>query len=336
MQGSDSRFHAGLRAGVPFAAAGTLLAISFGVVAQPLMGNVAPIVMSALLFAGSAQFAATAVLAAGGSVVAAIAAGILLNLRYVPMGIALAPSLRGGPLRRALIGQGMIDFSWAAASRGGGRFDPAFMLGATAPAYPCWVLGTAAGVFAGDLIGDPAALGLDAIFPAFFLCLLVEGELRPGLPGGRRRARRPDRARPDPVHTRRGAGDRGLGRGAARAARRPSRAARGRGGAGMSEIWITIAVLAVATAAIRASGPVLLGGRELPARAQGVIALVAPALLAALIVVETVGAPEGGALELDARVLGVGAAAVALRFGASTLPVVALAALVTALARLVF
>ena len=64
----------------------------------------------------------------------------------------------------------------------------------------------------------------------------------------------------------------------------------------------------------------LLGGRELPARAQGVIALVAPALLAALIVIETVGAPEGGALELDARVLGVGAAAVALRFGASTLP----------------
>ena len=171
-----------MRAGVPYAAAGLLLAISFGVLAQPVMGNVAPIVMSALLFAGSAQFAATAVLGAGGGVVAAIAAGILLNLRYVPMGIALAPTLGGGPWRRALIGQGMIDFSWAAASRGGGRFDPAFMLGATAPSYPCWVLGTAIGVFAGDLIGNPAALGLDAIFPAFFLCLLVEGELRPGLP----------------------------------------------------------------------------------------------------------------------------------------------------------
>ena len=182
MQGPRSRFRAGLRAGIPYAAAGLLLAISFGVLAQPVMGNVAPIVMSALLFAGSAQFAATAVLGAGGGVVAAIAAGILLNLRYVPMGIALAPSLRGAPWRRALVGQGMIDFSWAAASRGGGRFDPAFMLGATAPSYPCWVLGTAIGVFAGDLIGDPAALGLDAIFPAFFLCLLVEGELRPGLP----------------------------------------------------------------------------------------------------------------------------------------------------------
>ena len=182
MQGPRSRFRAGLRAGIPYAAAGLLLAISFGVLAQPVMGSVAPIVMSALLFAGSAQFAATAVLGAGGGVVAAIAAGILLNLRYVPMGIALAPSLRGGAVRRALIGQAMIDFSWAAASRGGGRFDPAFMLGATAPSYPCWVGGTAIGVFAGDLIGDPAALGLDAIFPAFFLCLLVEGELRPGLP----------------------------------------------------------------------------------------------------------------------------------------------------------
>jgi 4-azaleucine resistance transporter AzlC len=181
-QGSDTRFRRGVRAGIPFAAAGLLLAISFGVLAQPLMGNVAPIVMSALVFAGSAQFAATAVLAAGGGAAAAIAAGILLNLRYVPMGIALAPSLTGGLLRRAAIGQAMIDFSWAAASRGGGRFDPAFMVGATLPTYPSWVVGTAIGVFAGDLIGDPAALGLDAIFPAFFLCLLVEGELRPGLP----------------------------------------------------------------------------------------------------------------------------------------------------------
>jgi predicted branched-subunit amino acid permease len=178
---SDS-FRRGFRVGIPYAAAGLLLAISFGVVAQPLMGSVAPIVFSALVFAGSAQFAATAVLAAGGGAGAAIAAGILLNLRYVPMGIALAPSLRGGPLRRAAIGQAMIDYSWAAASRGGGRFDPAFLVGCTVPSYPCWVGGTAIGVFAGNLIGDPAALGLDAIFPAFFLCLLVEGELRPGLP----------------------------------------------------------------------------------------------------------------------------------------------------------
>jgi predicted branched-subunit amino acid permease len=183
--GSDARrsFISGLRAGIWVAVAGMLVGVSFGVLAEPLMGEVAPIVMSAAMFAGSAQFAATAVLSAGGGAVAAIVAGVLLNARYAPMGIALAPSLRGGPLRRAAIGQTMIDFAWAAANRGGGRFDPAFMVGVSAPCYVLWVVGTALGVFAaGDLIGDPGALGLDAIFPAFFLCLLVEGELRPGSP----------------------------------------------------------------------------------------------------------------------------------------------------------
>jgi branched-subunit amino acid transport protein len=103
----------------------------------------------------------------------------------------------------------------------------------------------------------------------------------------------------------------------------------------LSEIWVTIGVLAVATAVIRASGPLALGGRDIPAQAAAVISLVAPALLAALVVVETVGAPEGGALELDARIIGVAAAGGGLAVGLSTLPVVALAAAVTALARLV-
>jgi 4-azaleucine resistance transporter AzlC len=176
---SRERLEAGIRAGIPYAVAAAMVGISFGVVARPVMGTVAPIVMSAIVFAGSAQFAAVAVLAAGGSAAAAIVAGLLLNARYFPMGVALAPSLRGGPLRRALIGQAMIDASWAMASRGGGRFDPAFMVGATLPSYPCWVGGTAIGVLAGDLIGDPERLGLDVLFPAFFLGLLV-GELRSG------------------------------------------------------------------------------------------------------------------------------------------------------------
>jgi len=164
---------AGIRAGVPIAFASLLLAISFGVLAQPVMGSVAPIVMSAVVFAGSAQFAALAVLAAGGGVAAAVLAGALLNARYLPMGVALAPSVRGRPLRRALVGQAMVDASWAMASRRGGRFDVGFMVGATLPNYPAWVGGTAIGVLAGDVIGDPDRLGLDAIFPAFFLALLV-------------------------------------------------------------------------------------------------------------------------------------------------------------------
>ena len=155
-----------------------MVAVSFGVLAQPVMGVAAPILMSATVFAGSSQFAALAVLAGGGGPLAAITAGILLNARYVPMGIALAPAVRGGALRRALIGQGMIDTSWALANRGSGEFDAPYMIGATLPSYPCWVGGTVAGVLAGDLIGDPDRLGLDALFPAFFLTLLLTGEMR--------------------------------------------------------------------------------------------------------------------------------------------------------------
>jgi hypothetical protein len=103
----------------------------------------------------------------------------------------------------------------------------------------------------------------------------------------------------------------------------------------MTSAWVTIGVLALATAAIRASGPVLLGGRDIPTRLGRVVALLAPALLAALVVVQTLGSPAGGELEVDARIAGVGAAGCALAAGASALPVVALAAVVTATIRAV-
>jgi 4-azaleucine resistance transporter AzlC len=170
-------FRAGVRVGIPLAAASLLVGISFGVLAEPVMGDVAPIVMSAIVFAGSAQFAATAVLADGGGAAAAILAGILLNARFLPMGIAIAPSARGGVPWRALTGQAIIDASWALANRGGGRFDVHYMLGATLVNYPAWVAGAAIGVFGSGVIGNPAALGFDAIFPAFFLGLLAN-ELR--------------------------------------------------------------------------------------------------------------------------------------------------------------
>lgn len=101
----------------------------------------------------------------------------------------------------------------------------------------------------------------------------------------------------------------------------------------MTEVWVTIAVLTVTTALTRAAGPALLAGRELPRRATDVIVLLAPALLAALVVVQTFGVPAGGALELDERVLGVAAAGVVLARRGSALSAVGVAAAVTALAR---
>ena len=99
----------------------------------------------------------------------------------------------------------------------------------------------------------------------------------------------------------------------------------------MSATWATIAGLAVATAAIKAAGPVALGGRDLPEWAIRLIALVAPALLGALVVVETFG--KGKDLVIDARLAGVAAAAAVLAARLSVLWAVGAAAVVAALVR---
>ena len=173
------RFRYGLRTGLGFGAAAFVVGVSFGVVAEPVMGSWAPIVMSAIVFAGASQFGVTSVLASGGSAATAIATGAMLNARFLPMGLAAAAALRGSRLRRALEGQTIVDASWALAARGERGFDREVMLGATVPQYPGWVLGTVVGVVAGGALGDPEALGLDAIFPAFFLGLLAAELRRP-------------------------------------------------------------------------------------------------------------------------------------------------------------
>jgi predicted branched-subunit amino acid permease len=137
--------------------------------------------MSIIVFSGAAQFGALAVLKAGGGVGAAIAAGVLLNARYLAMGLALAPSLRGRAVSRFAFAMAVVDSSWASASKGDGTFDPFYMVGVTVPQYVGWVLGTVVGVLAGRALHNPQALGLDALFPAFFVALLL-AEMR-----GRRR-----------------------------------------------------------------------------------------------------------------------------------------------------
>jgi 4-azaleucine resistance transporter AzlC len=171
-------FRRGVRAGIPFGVAGLLLSISFGVVAQDAgLSALAAIVMSIIVFAGSAQFAAIAIIGQGGTVGAAIMAAALMNSRFFPMGAALGPSLPGGPVKRALQGQAVVDASWALAARGDGSFDRWMLFGASAAQYVAWQTGTILGALGGDVLGDPDALGLDAIYPAFFLALLL-GEVR--------------------------------------------------------------------------------------------------------------------------------------------------------------
>jgi 4-azaleucine resistance transporter AzlC len=168
----------GVRASVPFAAAVFVVAISFGISARAAgMPGAAAIAFSAFVYAGSAQFAAVAILGQGGSVLAAAIAAALMNARYLAMGLAVAPWLPGGRIRRALESQALVDASWALANEGGGRFNRNMLLGSSAAQYVTWLLGTILGVAVGAALPDPEALGIDVVFPAFFLALLV-GELR--------------------------------------------------------------------------------------------------------------------------------------------------------------
>ncbi len=99
----------------------------------------------------------------------------------------------------------------------------------------------------------------------------------------------------------------------------------------MSNVWIVIAIVGVATIALKAVGPVLLGGKPLPNHLTGVVALLAPALLAALVVTQVAGGDEE--IVLDARLVGLGAAVVALLLRAPLLLVVVAAAAATAVVR---
>jgi len=175
MEGSPARrYRDGARVVAPLAVAVLGFGISFGLLARSAgMGWLAPIVMSATTFAGSAQFAAVSILGAGGTVAAAVAAAVLLNVRYGPIGVSVAPWLSGPAWWRFLRAQLVVDESWAVAAEGEGRFDPRILVGAGLLLYVSWVAGTAIGALGGQALGDPKTLGLDAAFPALFLALLL-------------------------------------------------------------------------------------------------------------------------------------------------------------------
>jgi len=100
----------------------------------------------------------------------------------------------------------------------------------------------------------------------------------------------------------------------------------------VTETWVVIAVVGTATIALKSVGPVLLGGKPLPEHLTGVVSLLAPALLAALVVTQVAGGDEE--IVLDARLVGLGAAVVAIILRAPLLVVVVAAAATTALVRL--
>jgi 4-azaleucine resistance transporter AzlC len=133
-----------------------------------------PVLMSVTIFAGGSQFMAVGIVAAGGSPAAAVVAGLVLNARHLPFGLAIGDVLGRSPLARVLGSHLLIDESTAFAMA---QKDPAR---ARAAYWACgvalffsWNTGVLVGALAGQAIGDPATFGLDAAFPAAMLALTL-------------------------------------------------------------------------------------------------------------------------------------------------------------------
>lgn len=180
----------GLRASMPLALPIAAVGMSFGLLAGPVLGAIPSIVMSAVVWSGTAQFAALTILTSGGGTALAAGAGLLANTRFLPMGFAIAPSVRGGPLRRLLKGAVLADASFVIGHRGGGHFDISAIAWATPVQYVTWVGGTVAVVAGATAIGDPGRWGLDVLFPIFYLSLLLPELFPVHIQAGGRRARR--------------------------------------------------------------------------------------------------------------------------------------------------
>jgi predicted branched-subunit amino acid permease len=158
--------------------------VSFGVLAVSAgLSPAQTAVMSMLLFTGASQFAFVGVLATGGGALAAAGPAVMLALRNAAYGLSLAPILGGRLRTRALAAQFVIDetTAMARAQDNTAAARRAFLLTAIS-VWLCWNAGTVGGALLGGVIGDPRALGLDAMFPAAFLALLAPQLRRPGAP----------------------------------------------------------------------------------------------------------------------------------------------------------
>ena len=150
-------------------------AVSFGVLSVAAGFSVLQTcVMSLVAFTGASQFMFVSVIGAGGSAAAALPPAVLLAARNGIYALSLGSVLRRAGWQRALDAHLVIDESTAMAHA---QRDPVerrrgFLLTALA-IFGCWNVGTLAGALAGGVLGAPEAYGLDAIFPAVFLALLV-------------------------------------------------------------------------------------------------------------------------------------------------------------------
>jgi 4-azaleucine resistance transporter AzlC len=155
--------------------AGGVVGVSFGAIA--VAGGLpvwVPVVMSLVVYAGSAQFSAVGVLLAGGGPVAAAVTGLLLNTRTAAFGLAVAGTIGRGRLAR-LVGAHLVTdetVAFTLAQHDPARRRAAFWVSGLA-LFAVWNTGVLAGALAGTALGDTATYGLDAAFPAVLAALVL-------------------------------------------------------------------------------------------------------------------------------------------------------------------
>lgn len=153
-----------------------VVGMSFGAIA--VAGGLpvwVPVVMSLVVYAGSAQFSAVGILLAGGGPVAAAGTGLLLNTRTAAFSLGVADVLAGGGRLARLAGAHLVTDETAAfalAQRDPARRRAAFWISGLG-LYAAWNLCVLGGALAGGALGDTDAIGLDAAFPAVLVALVL-------------------------------------------------------------------------------------------------------------------------------------------------------------------
>jgi 4-azaleucine resistance transporter AzlC len=179
---AQNEFFAGVRDTAPLVIGAFPFGILFGVLALtaglPWWGTQA---MSAFVFAGSSQFVAAGLLAAGTAYPLVVLTTFVVNLRHALYGATVAEYLRGLPrMWRVLLAFGLTDESFAIAithyrdpTRGDAAHKHWYFLGANAAMFFPWQISTALGYTLGRALGDPLALGLDFALPVVFIAILI-------------------------------------------------------------------------------------------------------------------------------------------------------------------
>lgn len=170
----------GLRRMAPLSLFVVAFGLAFGVAAiQQGLGDLDILLMSALMFAGSAQFAALDLWGPSLPLAALLATTFAINARHLLMGAALYPWLKDMPATQRYASVILLsDSNWAMAASDyqQGRRNIGTLVGGGLALWLAWMLGTLLGVIFGSGIEQPERFGMDVIMGCFLTAMLLGGK----------------------------------------------------------------------------------------------------------------------------------------------------------------